>query len=276
MDQDFKKKIVEDLEKSGFSSELRAIRTFMSCGWYCTGFANYLDVDQELVTSIDLLALKENFVSQERSRYGVQFNINAEVKKAEKPWVVFKEMSDHVNDDYINNLTHICGLTPFDLRQSMSADSVYAKLGWRGYSIHESFKKLDAPSRSYSAFVKVCKSAESRLNACSAYYKELEQRSEKSNNPNPYKEQVVILVKPIVILDGKLIAASILDSGDISVDEIKFAPVEFYYTSKHCIKGVYLVDIVTLQALHEYIEISERRQQTIFDKVESLSVKRVT
>lgn len=273
MDQEFERKVIEDLEKSGFSSELRAIRTFISSGWNCTEFANFLDVDQEMVTSIDLLAWQDKFVSKDNLRYGVQFNINAEVKKSEKPWVVFKEMSLHVNDDYINNLTHICGLTPFDLRQSMSAGSVYAKLGWRGYSIHESFKKPDAPSRSYSAFVKVCKSAESRLSACSAYYKEHVEHLKQTNNPDPYKERVVVFVKPVVILDGKLIAASMLDTGEVSIEEIKFAPVEFYYTSKHCTKGVYLVDIVTLDNLQEYIDISKKRQLAIFDKVESLSEK---
>jgi len=273
MEQEFERKVIEDLEKSGFNSELRAIRTFISSGWNCTGFANFFDVDQETIASIDLLAWQDKFVRQDNLRYGVQFNINAEVKKSEKPWVVFKEMSLHVNDDYINNIAYICGLTPFSLRQSMSADSIYSKLGWRGYSIHESFQESDAPSDSYSAFVKVCKSAESRLSACSAYYKELEGNLKQSNNPNPYKERVVIFVKPIVIFDGTLIAASMLDTGDVSIEEIKFAPVEFYYTSKHCTKGVYLVDIVTLKSLQGYIEISKNRQQAIYDKVVSLSEK---
>lgn len=273
MDRELEKKVIEDLEKSGFSSELRAIRTFMSNGWSCTGFASYIDLDRDLVTGVDLIAWKDNFIRLKNLRYGVQFNINAEVKKSEKPWVVFKEMSDHVVDDYLNNLTYICGLTPFDLRQSMAMGSIYTKLGWRGYGIHESFKKPDAPSRSYSAFLNVCRSSETRLDACTAYYKELEQRSEKSNNPNPYKERVVILVKPIVILDGTLIAASVLESGEVSIGEVKFAPVEFHYRSKHCVKGVYLIDIVTLDALQEYIEMSEKRLHDIFDRVEAIAIK---
>ena len=103
MNPEFEKEIIADLEKSGFSSELRAIRTFLSCGWGCTGFANYFDLDQELVTGVDLYAWKDKEVHQEKLRYGVQFRIDAEVKKAEKnPWIVFKEKSDHVIDDHIN------------------------------------------------------------------------------------------------------------------------------------------------------------------------------
>jgi hypothetical protein len=273
MDQEFEKRIIEDLEKSGFSSELRAIRTFMSNGWGCTGLASYIDLDKDLVTGVDLIAWKDNFVRLKNLRYGVQFNINAEVKKSEKPWVIFKEMSAHVTDDYLNNLIYMCGLTPYHFRQSMSADSVYTRLEWRGHGIHESFKEPDVPSRSYPAFVNVCKSSETRLDACTAYYKEREQYAEKSNNPDPYKERVVILVKPIVILDGTLIAAGVSDAGEVLIEEIKFAPLEFHYKSKHCVKGHYLVDVVTLEALQEYIEMSEKRLRAIFDCVEAISGK---
>lgn len=270
MKPEFAENIIEDLEKSGFSSELRAIRTFITAGWSCTGFANYFDLDQELVTSVDLRAWKEKEVRGENLTYGVQLNIDAEVKKSEKPWVVFKEKRTHIIDDYINNLNYICGVVPHRLQKAMAQESVYSKLQWMAYSIHESFKKPDAPSRSYSAFIKVCKSAESTLNATSAYYKEFEQLSKDSDDP--FKERVCILVKPVVILDGNLIAAELSDTGEISVEEIKYAPVEFYYKSKHCNKGVYLIDIVTLDGLQEYIEISEKRLQAIFERIESLSV----
>jgi hypothetical protein len=79
-------------------------------------------------------------------------------------------------------------------------------------------------------------------------------------------------VKPIVILDGILLAASLSDTGEVSIEEIQFAPVQFYYKSKHCEKGVYLVDIVTLKGLEEYIRMSERRHQNIFDEVEYLAL----
>jgi hypothetical protein len=274
MNPQFEKNIIDDLEKSGFSSELRAIRTFLSCGWKCTGFANYFDLDQELITGVDLRAWQKKEVRVERLRYGVHFVIDAEVKKSEKPWVIFKETTDFVIDDYMNNLTHICGLTPFSLRHEMTQDSVYAKLQWRGYGIHESFKEPKAPSRSYSAMIKVCKSAESSLNSCSAYFKEFQESSKDSeDSEHSYKERFVVFVKPIVVVDGNLFAASLSDTGDISIEKILFAPVEFYYKSKHCNKGIYLVDFVTLEGLEDYLRISDKRLQNIFNKVESLATR---
>jgi hypothetical protein len=273
MDPEFEKKVIADLEKSGFSSELRAIRTFLSCGWGCTGFANYFDLDQELITGVDLYAWKDKELRQENLRYGVQFRIDAEVKKSEKnPWILFKEKSDHIIDDHMNNLTHICGLVPYSLRHALPQNSAYSQLRWKAYGIHEGFKDPSAPSRSYSAMIKACKSAESTLKACSAYYKEFEERSKEHEENEPtYKERFVVLVKPIVIFDGRLLAASLSDTGRISIEEIQFAPVQFYYKSKHCEKGIYLVDIVTLEGLEEYIKMSDRRHQSIFDEVEYLA-----
>jgi hypothetical protein len=274
MNPEFEKKVIADLEKSGFSSELRAIRTFLSCGWACTGFANYFDLDQELITGVDLYAWKDKEVRHERLRYGVQFRIDAEVKKSEKPWIVFKEESDHVIDDHINNLTHICGLVPFSLRHAMAQDSAYSQLRWKAYGIHEGFKDPNAPSRSYSAMIKACKSAEHTLKVSSAYYREFEERSkDREDDDRSYKEHFVVFVKPIVILEGILLAAGLSDTGQISIEEIQFAPVQFYYKSKHCEKGIYLVDIVTLEGLKEYIRMSERRHQNIFDEVEHLALR---
>jgi hypothetical protein len=275
MNPEFEKEIIADLEKSGFSSELRSIRTFLSCGWGCTGFANYFDLDQELITGVDLYAWKDKEVHQEKLRYGVQFRIDAEVKKAEKnPWIVFKEQTDHVIDDHINNLTHICGLVPFSLRHAMAQNSAYSQLRWKAYGIHEGFKKPSAPSRSYSAMINACKSAEYTLKVSSAFYREFEERSKgREDDEHGYKVRFVVFVKPIVVLDGILLAASLSDTGQISIEEIQFAPVLFHYKSKHCEKGIYLVDIVTLEGLEEYIRMSESRHQTIFDEVEYLALR---
>lgn len=273
MNPEFERKVIEDLEKSGFSSELYSIRTFISNKWNCSGFANFFDLDLDLITGVDLRAWKLREVRiNEFINYGVHFYIEAEVKKSEKPWVLFKEFRQIVVDDYSNNLIHISGITPYRLKKALSQNSVYSQSQWRAYGLHESFKKPDAPSRSYSAFIKVCKSAESMLESASGYFKEMELDYQK-NPDNEYKEPVLIFVKPIVILDGKLLAANLSEKGEISIEEIKFASIEFYYRSKHCRKGVYLIDIVTLESLQEYIELSEVRQITIFDEIKNLIEK---
>jgi hypothetical protein len=275
MNPEQEKHIIEDLEKSGFSSELRAIRTFLSRGWRCTGFANYFDLDHEQVRGVDLRASNEKVeMLPDNIRVAVEYYIDAEVKKSERPWIVFKEKNSYIIDDHLNNLSYATGFAPFRLRKAMAQDSLYTQFGWKAYGIHESGKKPDAPSRAYSAFVTISKSAESTLGSVSAPYKELEQMSKDSGDL--LNERVLLFVKPLVILDGLLLAANLSDKGEISIEEIKFAPVEFFHKSKNCHKGIYLIDIVTLNNLEEYIDLSGKRLLTIFETIKSIPVRRAT
>jgi hypothetical protein len=72
------------------------------------------------------------------------------------------------------------------------------------------------------------------------------------------------MVKPVIILDGILIAASLSEDGQINIEEVPFAPLEFIYRSKHCRKGIYLIDIVTLSHLQDYLEHVSRRHNALF------------
>jgi hypothetical protein len=77
-------------------------------------------------------------------------------------------------------------------------------------------------------------------------------------------------VKPVIILDANLLAADVSDKGEISVEEIDFATIEFQYQSKHCKKGRYLIDIVRLEKLQNYITLLQKRFDTIYLKIEEL------
>lgn len=156
----------------------------------------------------------------------------------------------------------------------MPQHSLHTNLGWRAYGIHESFKKPDSLSRAYSSFITVCKSAESALGGASAYYKEAEEDAKKFGIP--LDEKVVIMVKPILVLDGTLLAASLSQEGQISIEEVPFAPLEFVYHSKHCRKGIYLIDIVTLKSLKDYIGLVAQRHNAIFESLSNGDAKQAS
>jgi hypothetical protein len=276
MNPTLEKNLIEDLEKSGFPSELHAIKTFLSCGWGCTGFANYFDLDEEKIRAVDLRAFNRKVERLSNGmKVGTEFIIDAEVKKSEKPWIVFKEKNENAFDDYINNLTHFYNLKPpFMVKKAMQQHSLYIQLGWRGYGIYESFRKPNEPSRSYPALITVCKSVEHTLNTYSVGYKESEQLSKESEEQ--LDERILLLVKPIIILDGILVTASLSDTGRISLEEVRFAPLEFFYQSKNCRKGIYLVDLVTLNSLREYIEIYRNRQEAILERIKEITLKTAT
>jgi hypothetical protein len=75
------------------------------------------------------------------------------------------------------------------------------------------------------------------------------------------------LIKPIVILDGTLLAASLSDEGAINLEEIDFAPFDFSYRSKASTKVSYLIDVVRLDHLNGYIDLSEKRLDALWDSI---------
>jgi hypothetical protein len=162
MDADFLKKVTEDLSTSGFASEMRAIQVFLRNRWRCSGNTSYYDRDEGKVREIDISAYLWQRCDLVDNRHVISyFFVVAEVKKSDKPWVVFREKVTRPLDAW-NNLAH-CNwsdsLNP-EIADAISEDSLLTMLGWRGYGIHESFKKPDQPSRWYSALVSVCKASE--------------------------------------------------------------------------------------------------------------------
>jgi hypothetical protein len=273
MNDGLEKKLTEDLEKSGFRSEMKAIREFLRAGWVCTGFANYFDLDLETTRELDLHAATVEYEGMAGGReLLVAFYIDAEVKKSEKPWVVFKEQADMFTRDSWNNLIY-CKNLPCEkkaLSETISKNSIFTKLGWKAYGIHESFKKPEAPSRWYPAFVKVSKASEASHTKC---LNEYEQRLAKTTTDKFIDFR---FYKPVVILDGILVAANLTKSGDISLEEVKYAPLEFAFKSKNYQRGTYIVDIVTLNSLEEYIDICDDRHSAIFEHLKSLAAADAT
>lgn len=264
MNQELHNKILEDLDKSGFGSEMRAIRAFLTREWRCRGGYHYFDEDANQNKEADLEAW--NMDSEDLTEENVLVTalyIIAEVKKTERPWIVFKRDLTHRFEtlDAWNNLTYTIHL-PFELYHLsgvMSEHSLLGMLGWKGYSIHESFKKPNAPSRWYSAFVSVCKAAEyERAKHAEGAPTQMESWHEFS------------MVKPVVIVDGPLMAASLNEAGEVSLEEIDFAPFEFAHKSKMSTKNSYRVDVVRLSSMSKYIDLSEQRLNAVKATILSL------
>ena len=265
MDNAFKQRVIKDLEKSGFGSEMRVIRTFLAKQWSCSGNLNYFDKDEQKTRECDLQAHRMLMEKLDNEKF-IQsyYHIVAEVKKSEKPWVIFREdLSDKPlrTGDAWNNLIFYDNL-PFEPRilyDDMTSESLIAQLRWNGYGIHECFKNPDIPSRWYSACVSVCKAAEHALKAESwPKIEGVEKVLDVFQNP-PY----LVFVKPVVILDGILLAADLSDQGELSIAEIEMAPMEFHFKSKSYTRSSYRVDIIGINGLEKYIELTNKRHNRI-------------
>ncbi len=267
MEEEFRKKITKDLEKSGFGSQARAIQTCLANDWDCEGSVGYFDKDEEKTREIDLRA--SSFLSEPISGIPLietWFWLAGEVKKSEKPWVVLKEKLRYPQEsDAFNNLTHYEAPESWGenwtahVADAMSRTSLLVRSKSRGSMIHECFKNPNAPSAWYRGFVSACKAAEGFL---ADEVEPLKILSRKQKN-----EILFYFVQPVLIFDGPLFGAELSSNGEISLAEIDMAPLSFAFRSRNYRRSewfeTYRVDLVCLSALAKYLKLCGERQRAI-------------
>lgn len=260
MNEELMQKLKKDLEKSGLASELKVRKIFQQRGWSISGGAAYLDKDEGKSREIDIVAHHGASVrKKEKTILYNGFRAYVEVKKSEKPWIVFKHYpSRHLDSCAWNNIIDYINLpcVPAKLAKSLQVHSLIKVNGWEGTGVHEAFKNPDQPSRWYGAFLSAIKSA-------TDHFEEYETEGEKLSS-NLYENPTEITFnQPVVVLDGILITAELSDEGEIILEEVTSAAFRFDYKTEHYNRSSYRVDVVTVEGLNEYLELAEKRQQSL-------------
>jgi len=265
MNTELAKKIIKDLEKSGFSTELKARKILIDAGWSVNAGYGYLDKDENKSREIDIIATNVVNLKNEDNTYAhTEFHICGEVKKSEKPWVVFdQDTHPSLLSCAWNNLITVINLptSPTKMAGTLAEHSLIKMNGWLGSGIHESFKNPDQPSRWYSSFVSVSKASD--------YYLENIAPEGKKQTDNILENPCEAhFVQPLVILYAPLFRAILTDSGDIELSEIDSAAFKFDYKSKNYENSSYRIDLVTLNGLDDYLKLVNKRQLAFCSKIE--------
>jgi hypothetical protein len=258
-------KVIKDLEKSGFSAELRARQVFIDSGWSVSAGYGYIDKDTDKSREIDILASKNlNLKSGEEIYTYTEFHVCGEVKKSEKPWVVFDQYSHPLLLPCAwNNLISAINLPvkPKYFAKTLKKNSPIRNNGWIGSGIHESFKNPDQQSRWYGSFVSVSKASE-------FYHDSISPDGEKVTKDIVNNPCEIHFIQPLIILDASLFRARLSNKGEIEVEDINNAAFKFDYPSKHYKKSPYRVDVVKLEHLGNYLKIIEKRQKELCLEIE--------
>lgn len=262
MTSELEDRIRADLSKAGMLSEVLAQKTFDSAGWSVRGPGAYFDREEEKSREGDFYAtsvLSAN--DNDGASVHSEFSVVAEVKKSERPWVVFKR--------HLAAVDRGCGWNNLIARVNMPCSSAkifpylseYSLLnvvGWEGTGIHESFKSPDQPSKWYSAFVSSLKWASQMRDEIGPDSGEI-QKDLKSNPTEFY------FFQPVVVLDGLLFCAELDEHSQIQISEIALAPFRFSYESKSYERSSFRVDLVTIDGLREYVDLQKKRHQSIMN-----------
>ena len=269
MAEDLQKKVLKDLEKSGFGSEMRVLKALVDQRWRMVGSDVYLDGDENRLRENDASGFIKKWGRDPEgdTELGVYVFLSIEVKKSDGPWVVFKPPRvgplDH--EETLQPLVYATGL-PCDmlrLAPAISKNSVVEEKGWFARGLHEAFKDPKKASRWYSATVSACKAAEYVM------HREASAEAPRGSKWDPAKRDTTyfLLSRPVVVLDGPLMSAEVDGQADIVLEEIEACAFEFHFKSKHCQEGRYYVDLVTLAGLDSYLESWVARRDNIAEAI---------
>src|SRR4030095_9224012 len=145
MNDELLAKVRADLERSGMHSEMLARQIFFRAGWSMSGGAAYLDRDEGKSREIDISAARVSNL-QHGGKVCVynELHIIADVKKSEKPWIVFKRphSSNWGTGCAWNNLISRIRLPcePRKLTSYLGIGSLLTANRWGGRWVSERFK----------------------------------------------------------------------------------------------------------------------------------------
>jgi len=225
MDKSLIDRIKDDINKTGFVTELKVASACHSNGWHVSHSSSYEDYDQSKSREIDIVATS-NYKDEEANLY-TEFHLVIEVKSISKnPWVVFttphyfKGMGWRILHSGWNYTTkkwallkgdHISEYCPF-----VAKDRI-------GKAFHEAFKKPNENSKIFESILSACKA--------SFYLKDNHGIEPFKEEFNPEKSVEIHFYIPMIVLDGILFEAY-LDEGDIVVSEQDWIPVEYSYSAR--------------------------------------------
>ncbi|NBC17715.1 MAG: hypothetical protein GVY18_10420 [Bacteroidetes bacterium] len=269
---DLEEKIARNLEESGFGSEMQAARLLFDRHWLVTSGHTYFDNDEQITRELDLKAnCSRRAIADGKPIITVSIFLAVEVKKSSKPWVVLRyEKSDDLGlgGGWLQLIeTSNLPYTGFQFTRHLKALSLGPELGWSGYGVHEAFSSPDKPSRWWAATVTSVKAAEHLVKGLRM---KLGNQTEEPVSDLRASPCFINLVRPVVLLDGKLFSAYIDAQASIIVEEVKFAPYEFrFQTPNYSERRAYYPEIVTLHGLADYSQRLEERLEDLIGVIAS-------
>lgn len=258
MEDELLNKIRKDLEKSGLDSELKASRIFEENGWRLFSASYYFDKDDRKTREIDIRAnITKNLTTKDSDDALIlnDISIDAEVKKSEKPWIIFKDLNSYPHILHWSEKRDIKlhNVDEMDLENSLIKYKEIFISRTVGSNIHEAFKHPNDSSRWYNACLSAIKSS------IDSYEESMENVSEQFYE----RYRVFSIYYPLIILDGKLISAHLNDKNNIELEYLENATLELEFGTKEYEQKTHRVEIVTLEGLDKYLKLLKVRQNCI-------------
>ncbi|MGD0855466.1 MAG: hypothetical protein ABSA18_06635 [Dehalococcoidia bacterium] len=238
-------RIVQDINKSGFLSELLVAKELVKNRWDVRNSVTFLDKDESKMREIDIIAFHYRF--DEPHDLSVEITLAIEVKNGnDKPWLVYTlPVSDSRNLQPASRciLTYVHNLSDIVTHDLLVDGLPRQRCRQVGISYGEAFKKDNVPSQIYTALVKSCKAAQSEVEPLQSADKQLQGLSFRQ----------LAIFQPVVVLNGTLIEVRLSRGDKIRLDERQFIPVTLGNFMPNTTREAFYPDIVTMTGLSPYL-----------------------
>lgn len=266
--EDLIKRIKEDIKKSGFSAEMH-VNSILTKNKFGTLFPShtYLDKDQNISREIDILAVC--MTNNDEEKICVMVSLAVEVKKSEKPWVIFGRDRKHTAIEELlgvgfsaYHMQMIRNEPPgFHTSGLSKLKSPFLKSEFHGKSFHEAFKPPQEHSQIYAAIMTAIKA--------SVYEIELfNKEHEKKTTYSPENYTIISIILPVVVLEGKLFKSFLDENSNVEVEMRDYLPISLAYSSVNYVdqgSKNYFGEIVTLDGFDSYVKDIMSWQKSIFE-----------
>jgi hypothetical protein len=257
-------KIIEELVKTGFPTEIVSASVMQERGWYVLLNPSYFDVDEGKSREFDIRAFKRKTEDHLNKEYSVGIYLVTECKKSEKPWVFFTTPEDYGHVARLGNVikrnldTKRRIFTDNSSPQSVISDGSLKRFHHYfqhlrlARTFHQPFRGEKEQSKMiYSAVMSVIKATlflarDSISNSLRIFY-------------------------PLVIFSGDLFEAQVQANKDIRLLRSKHLQLSFNYFTPEVQQAVsrgqseneFIIDIVYEDYLDEFLKIIEKEHEEI-------------
>lgn len=247
------KKIKDDINKTGFPSEIVAGDILLRDGRETEYNVYYIDLDENKGREIDIIATTPIF--NENHQIYLEHSLICAVKKSVKPWIIFSTEEIFEPGSKIPDITASEGIGGIISSDDLTNKSTVQFFERFGRSYYVAFR-----GNNTEIFDALCSSV--KASEASRMRFEKQSKEDGGMTIGGLTWRVLCIYEPLVILDGQMFEAFLDPAKRLVIQEATHLPIRFGYLSnnyRHSENSFgYVVEVVTIDKLNQLL-IDKRR-----------------
>lgn len=250
MDEEFKNKILKDIQKNGYLQELQVGKILAEKGCYVMYNQYYADPDTQKSREIDVFGIMHVGLDH-RTKINFVIKFIVEVKSSKKPWVFFCSKNSYLSLDHTGNSWLIRENVPSTGISFFTGHPRYG-IDYKANSFYEAFKEHSDESMIYKALLSATKATHAFFKLENSILSKRHQSLESTSFDLNKSSQITLYI-PLVVLDGVLLRGY-LDKVDFQLEEASYVTTNHSLFNNNEFGSHYPIDIVKIDYLNDYID----------------------